>query len=294
MDYQKQLSDLEPEHEFFIGIDSDGCVFDSMEVKQKEFFIPSALKYFNLFAISKTLRETWEFINLYSVYRGGNRFPSMIKVFDLLSKREEIKESGIELPDMTALKKWVSFETKLGNATLRKYYEETNEQSLKTVLEWTEALNNEISIWLHSIPPFHNAIKALEEVHKFSDIMVISQTPLEALEREWLENNIKKYVRLIAAQEHGTKTEHVFLAAKEKYPDDKIILIGDAFGDMVAAKNNGVLFYPIIPGNEERSWKRFIEEAVVKFRNGSYAGNYQKSLLGEFKNSLPDTPPWEK
>ena len=48
MDFQKELKNLRPEHEFFIGIDSDGCVFDSMEVKQKEFFIPIALKYFDL------------------------------------------------------------------------------------------------------------------------------------------------------------------------------------------------------------------------------------------------------
>ena len=80
MDYQAILDKLKPDHDFFIGIDSDGCVFDSMEVKQKEFFIPNALKYFDLFAISKILRETWEFVNLYSIYRGGNRFTSLIKV----------------------------------------------------------------------------------------------------------------------------------------------------------------------------------------------------------------------
>ena len=80
MDYQTILRNIKPSHEFFIGIDSDGCVFDSMEVKQKEFFIPNALKYFDLYPISKVLRETWEFVNLYSIYRGGNRFSSIIKV----------------------------------------------------------------------------------------------------------------------------------------------------------------------------------------------------------------------
>jgi hypothetical protein len=39
MDYQTLLINLRPSKEFFIGDDSDGCVFDSMEVKQKEFFI---------------------------------------------------------------------------------------------------------------------------------------------------------------------------------------------------------------------------------------------------------------
>lgn len=51
MDYQSELKKFQPAHEFFIGIDSDGCVFDTMEVKQKEFFIPNALKYFNLFIL---------------------------------------------------------------------------------------------------------------------------------------------------------------------------------------------------------------------------------------------------
>src|ERR1035437_1688679 len=98
MDFQKELKNLKPESEFFIGIDSDGCVFDSMEVKQKEFFIPIALKYFGLYGISKILRETWEFVNLYSINRGGNRFTSIIKVFDLLNQRIEINESVCKLP----------------------------------------------------------------------------------------------------------------------------------------------------------------------------------------------------
>jgi len=46
------LEQLKPEKEFFIGIDSDGCVFDTMEVKHKEFFCPNTVKYFGLFAIS--------------------------------------------------------------------------------------------------------------------------------------------------------------------------------------------------------------------------------------------------
>ncbi|GIT38549.1 MAG: hypothetical protein Ct9H300mP7_4700 [Verrucomicrobiota bacterium] len=29
------LRDFQPGSEFFIGIDSDGCVFDSMEIKQR-------------------------------------------------------------------------------------------------------------------------------------------------------------------------------------------------------------------------------------------------------------------
>jgi phosphoglycolate phosphatase-like HAD superfamily hydrolase len=294
MDFHTVLKDLKPRHDYFIGIDSDGCVFDSMEVKQKEFFIPNALKYFNLFPISKLLRETWEFVNLYSVYRGGNRFPAMIRVFELLAERQEIIETGYRLPDLSSLKEWVKIETKLGNAGLRKHYERNNDESLIPVLRWTEAVNREISEWLHDIPPFIHAKKTMEEICSLADIIVVSQTPLEALEHEWLENDLKKYIRMIAGQEHGTKTEHIALGAKGKYPDNNILMIGDARGDLDAAKNNGILFCPVIPGKEDESWKKFLYEGLERLINGTFAGSYEESLIKEFNKSLPEIPPWKK
>jgi phosphoglycolate phosphatase-like HAD superfamily hydrolase len=293
MDYQAILGAHDPCHEFFIGIDSDGCVFDSMEVKQKEFFIPAALRYFDLFRVSKEVRETWEFVNLYSVHRGGNRFPAMIKVFELLAERKEIIKSGVKLPDLCTLKEWVKSETKLGNAALRKRYQEKPDKSIEIVLKWSEEVNREIGKWLHDIPPFSHAVKSLEKLSEDADIMVVSQTPLEALEREWQENDIRRFVSMIAGQEHGTKSEHIALAAKGKYPDEKILLIGDALGDLNAARSNGIHFYPVIPGKEELSWKNFLDEGYDKFKSGTFTGAYEQSLLKEFMMALPDKPPWK-
>jgi len=121
---------------------------------------------------------------------------------------------------------------------------------------------------------------------------VVSQTPVEALAREWEENNIDGYVRIIAGQEYGTKTEHLALAAKGKYPDSKILMIGDAPGDQKAAVANGVLFFPVNPGHEEESWKRFYTEALDRFFEGTYEGGYQDSLVREFDSYLPGKPPW--
>ena len=38
-------------------------------------------------------------------------------------------------------------------------------------------------------------------------------------------------------------------------------MVGDAPGDLKAAKANKALFYPINPGSEDASWKRFHDEA---------------------------------
>ena len=55
---------LEPQHEFLVGIDSDGCAFDTMELKHKECFIPNTIKHYDLQGVSKYARESAEFVNL--------------------------------------------------------------------------------------------------------------------------------------------------------------------------------------------------------------------------------------
>lgn len=288
MDYQEILKSFQPRHEFFIGIDSDGCVFDSMEVKQKEFFVPNAIKFFGLSDISDILQETWEFVNLYSIHRGGNRFTSLVKVFELLSGNQELINRGYNLPDMTGLREWINSETKLGNANLRKYFESNYDPGLEKVLKWSEAINDEITRLLRNIPPFPDALKALDRISGSADLVIISQTPFEAIEREWKENDLKKYVREIAGQEYGTKTEQIAMAAKGKYDDNKILMIGDAKGDFDASVNNGILFYPVIPGKENESWKRFLNEGFEKFIKCTFAGDYENKLLKEFWESLPE------
>ncbi len=290
MDHHITLKELQPEHDFFIGIDSDGCVFDSMEVKQKEFFIPLALKYFDLFRISKALRETWEFVNLYSAHRGGNRFQSLIKVFELLAADERVKKTGQSLPDTKTLKKWAEQESKLGNDNLRRYYELNPDPGLEKILKWSEAVNEEISRWLRNVPPFPNALEAIRKIPLSADLIIVSQTPLEALEREWSEHDLKKYVKAIAGLEHGTKSEHLESAAKGKYPDDRILMIGDAKGDLDAAIKNKILFFPIIPGKEDESWKQFLGKGFEKFLKGTFYGKYQKALIDDFRKYLPETP----
>ena len=63
-------------------------------------------------------------------------------------------------------------------------------------------------------------------------------------------------------------------------------MAGDALGDLQAAKDNGVLFYPIVAGREGESWKRLHDEALGKFLNGDYAGDYEEALLKEFRELL--------
>lgn len=294
MNPQEELRQLKPSKEFFIGIDSDGCVFDTMEIKHKECFCPNFIKYFEMQKVSKYAREAWEFVNLYSKSRGTNRFPALIETIHLLGDRKEVQMRNAYMLDLSPLAEWIRKETKLGNPALELYARIASDPIIDLTLRWSKKVNEDIAEMVHDVPPFPFVRESLEKISKSADSIVVSQTPLEALVREWKENKIDHLINFLAGQEHGTKTEHIALAAKGKYPDEKILMVGDAPGDYHAAKKNGVLFFPVNPGHEEVSWERFLTEALGKFFNGTYAGDYETDLIREFDGYLPENPNWTK
>src|SRR6266568_8148118 len=291
MDPAQILRDLKPAKEFFIGIDSDGCVFDSMEIKHKECFTPMFIKHFELQAVSKYAREVWEFVNLYSKTRGANRFPALSRALNLLRERPQVKARHVRLPETTALDDWIRRETKLGNATLNAEVKNGN-QGLEQVKRWSDAVNAQIEDIVKGVPPFPLVRECLVKISQKADAMCISQTPADALKREWAEHGIDRYVKIIAGQEMGTKTEHIKFAAVTKYAASRILMIGDAPGDYNAAKKNGALFFPIDPGHEEASWQRLYEEGLDRFFAGSYEGTYEAGLVEAFDACLPEKPAW--
>ncbi len=294
-DAARPLVDMKPNHDFFIGIDSDGCAFDTMEIKHKECFTPNIIKHWGLQGVSKYAREASEFVNLYSAWRGVNRWPALIKVFDLLEARPEVVKRGAAIPKTPYVRAFMNNQAyPQSNAGLKAYKLQYPNKELDQALAWSEAVNATIADMVYGIPPFPYVRESLQFLADKADMLVVSQTPDEALFREWAEHGIDKYVRAIAGQEKGTKTQHIEFAAGGKYQPSHILMIGDAPGDMAAARGNQALFFPINPGHEDESWQRFYEEGVHKFLNETFAGEYEARLIAEFEKFMPDTPPWEK
>jgi phosphoglycolate phosphatase-like HAD superfamily hydrolase len=289
------LAEMQHQYDFFVGIDSDGCAFDTMEVKHKECFIPNTIKHWDLQPVSKYAREAAEFVNLYSKWRGINRWPALVMVFDLLSDRSEVQARNVVPPEAPHLRAFIADDAfPKSNDGLIAYMAEHPDPELERAWTWTTAVNGTITDMVYGVPPFPYLRESLEFLAGKADMIVVSATPVEALSREWEEHDIAKYVRVIAGQEMGKKALHLQLAAQGKYPSDHILMIGDAPGDMNAARANGALFYPINPGYEEASWQRFNEEAVHKFLAGEYKGDYEARVIAEFERLLPEVPPWKR
>jgi phosphoglycolate phosphatase-like HAD superfamily hydrolase len=288
------LIGLQPKHEFFVGIDSDGCAFDSMEIKHKECFCPNTIKHWNLQSVSKYAREAWDFVNLYSKWRGVNRWPALVSVLDHLRVRPEVIARRCEIAKVDRVREFIASGKPLSNAGLKAYMAEHPDLELDRAMRWSNAINDSIADMVHSLPPFPYVRESLELLQSKADSVVVSQTPAEALVREWQEHDIDKYVRAIAGQEMGTKKQHLKMATEGKYAANHVLMIGDANGDLEAARANSALFLPINPGHEEESWERFYKEGIHKFLAGEYAGAYEAALIAEFEKYLPATPPWQR
>ena len=293
-DPQAALKEFKPQHKFLIAIDSDGCAFDTMEVKHKACFYPMTVRHWDLAAVAKYVRDVWDFVNLYSKTRGCNRFDALILCLDLLRDWPAVQNTGVRVAEAKGVREWKKRESKLGNPALQAEIARNPDPDLKRALEWSLAINEEVEKTVHNVPPFPLVRESLQKLTKQADVIVVSATPGEALQREWAEHDIARYAKVIAGQEMGKKSDHLKLAGKPNYPADHILMVGDAPGDMDAARAVGGLFFPIAPGEEEKCWKQFYNEGLDRFFAGTYAGDYEKRLIEEFNKILPEQPPWKR
>ena len=294
------LIDLKATKQYFVGIDSDGCVFDTMGIKHRECFCPMLIAYFGLQPVAQAARECKEFADLFSKTRGANRHKTTVRILnELLPEHPMVKERGFTVPDFSHYTRWVENpKSLLSDKGLQQAIDaETNtaaKEQLKQALVWSQRVNDLVREIVKGIPPIRYVRESLDKIKPSADMIVCSQTPTEALVREWQEHDLARYPGVIAGQEMGTKGQHLKLATEGKYKPQHVLMIGDAPGDYAAAQMNNALFYPINPGHEIASWKRFYEEAFDKFIGGRYADDYQNALIAEFDSYLPTLPPWKK
>lgn len=261
---------------YFIGIDSDGTAFNSMIPKHRDAFIPASIEVWGLQQYKDTVFEVGERINLYSKHRGINRFPGQLMMFD------ELKEKGIDVGDYSSLKRYIEASPTYSNSTLKDYIKDNPDSFLNKVLEWSELGDKLFFEAANGMPPFNGVKEALAEVSKKADLVVVSSASAKGLVEDWTAGGIAEYTYEIMGQENGTKKQQLKKAVSDKYSGGHVLMIGDAIGDYETAKSVNALFYPIMPGREEESWKKFLEIGSKKFFDGTFSGEYQESLLNEF------------
>jgi len=281
---KNDLIDLAPQHDLLVAIDSDGCVFDSMSIKQR-IFHTEIIKRWGFESAESDVRKIAEWVSLYSPWRGLNRFQLILKIFQALN------DSGVAAFETGSLEVFVNSGVALSADELEKRIDETADPALQKVLDWSLEVSRQIA-QIAEMPVFDEVFQGLEKLHAAADLIVVSQTTEDALVREWRHAGIEKFVDVIAGAELGSKAESLALAMKTRYAPDQVLMVGDAPGDLEAARAVGFLFFPIIPGDEVASWVELRETALDRVIDGLFFGAYQDDLINRFNTALSDMPPW--
>jgi phosphoglycolate phosphatase-like HAD superfamily hydrolase len=299
VDQAQPLKDFQPRHEFFVGLDSDGCAFNTMGLKQRECFCPWMIGCFGLQPVAEAARECKVFADLFSRTRGANRHKTLKRILvELLPSHPLVKTRGFKVPQLPDYFAWVDDPAStLSEEGLRQAITNADgpaKKELEQVLAWSERVNWAVEQIVRNVPPFPFVRDSLRKLEGKADVVVVSATPGAALAREWAEHDLAQYVAVIAGQEMGTKAWQLEYATKDRYKENRVLMVGDAPDDLQAAQANNALFYPVHPGAEDEAWKRLLNEALDRFFRGQYAGPYERKLLDEFDRRLPEKPPWSK
>ena len=244
--------------------------------------------------MSKYAREAAEFVNLYSKSRGVNRFPALVEQLDWLRRRPEVKARGVDVPNPEGLRRlgrprdrsWAIRRSKQAVA-------ETGDADLKQALAWSHG--GQRSDRRHG--PRRAAVSLRARVPGAArrpgrHARRARQTPNEALEAEWEEHDLAKYVRRDLRPGSRQKKE-IARRRPSKYPPNHTLMIGDAPGDYKAAVANNCLFFPINPGRRRSQLaaaarrrhrpllRRHVSPATISSSCSTSSTRY-----------LPERPPW--
>ncbi|GAA5398852.1 HAD family hydrolase [Streptococcus uberis] len=255
-------------------VDSDGCAMDTMTYKHQLFFGPLAADVFDVEEREAFLKE-WDKINLYSKTRGVNRYVGLVMGLEFA-----------KIPNIENLKQWVETTYSLSNASLEEAIAENPSDDLKKALEWSNQVNSNIKNHEGDALAFPGALEGLDTLHELGKVFVVSSANKEAVEEEWNDQGLMSHIDDLYCQDRGKKEDVIASLILQGYAPEKIMMIGDSPGDLAAAQQNGVAFYPILVGEEAKSWEELANSVGKAFVEGNFTEENQEQVIAQFWHNL--------
>lgn len=278
----QNLSDYQKKHDYLICVDSDGCAMDTMDIKHIRCFGPCMVTEWNLQQWQDEILRRWNEVNLYTMTRGINRFKG------LATALTEVNARFCPIDGVEALSYWAEHSDELSNdALIRQIAAQPTCTIFQKALSWSKAVNTSIQALPESeVGPFVGARDALEFAHRNADVAIVSSANLGAVLEEWEKHGLLEHTDIVLAQNAGSKAYCIGQLLKKGYDPHKVLMCGDAPGDMKAAEVNGVFYFPILVRKEKESWEEFIAEGFDRLLNGCYGGDYQERKQKQFVENL--------
>jgi phosphoglycolate phosphatase-like HAD superfamily hydrolase len=274
-----------------VAIDSDGSVFPNMPAKF-DVMRDTTIAHFGLQPVGRIAEEVIRFINLEGRSRGSHRLTGLVQIVGFLEERLGPGPLPVDLPRLDSLRRFMTSCGAWTNESLAAAVAETGDPELARILEWSRDFSDRLAC-TGRMPPVPEAVRAMTALRERARLVVVSQAPEDQLLAEWAGAGIAGLVARIGGSDKGPKPVQIRAALDEAgIPPARAAIIGDAPGDLSAARETGIAFLPIVPGREGASWDRLLDEAWPRFLAGSFEGAYARGLADEFLAALPERPPW--
>ncbi len=275
------IKDFKKGKDFLVCVDSDGCAMDTMDCKHIHCFGPCLVEEWDLGQWREEILQRWNEINLYTMTRGINRFKGLNLMLTEVNERFTPIEG---LPDLAA---WVNSGAPPSNDALQKAIDETGSPILKKAMSWSKAVNRAISALPDDLKlPYPGVKEALAFAHEQADIAIVSSANAEAVLAEWEKYDLLPHTDVVCAQDVGSKAYCIKRLLEQGYAPDHVLMCGDAPGDLDAARQNGVFYYPIQVRKEAECWQNFVREGLPHLLDGTYAGAYEEAQIKAFLQNL--------
>ena len=279
------LDSFERRRDLLVCVDSDGCAMDTMNCKHFYCFGPCMVEEWGLTEWRDDILKRWNEINLYQVTRGINRFKGLAMAL------EEINERYTLIPGIAAFSEWTRTTHALSmpalSETISTYPDGEGRVCLEKALSWSQAVNDSINTLPEEVKmPFEGAKEGLEAAHSIADVAIVSSANREAVVEEWEKFGLIPHTDIMLTQDIGSKAYCIGEMLKFGYSKEQTLMVGDAMGDLDAAKQNGVYYFPILPGKEKESWQELVGEGLKRLENSTYGGEYQEKKIKEFMENF--------
>lgn len=276
-----QFEEFTRRKDYLICIDSDGCAIDTMDIKHIHCFGPCIIREWGLEPWRDKVQKHWNEINLYTMTRGINRFKGLGMA--LLEVNRQYKP----IEGISQLLQWIDTANELSNENLEQAVKETGSSVLNKVLNWSIQVNQSIA----ALPqeekrPFDGVAAGLRKAHECADVAVVSSANQQAIIEEWTRYKLLQHTDIILSQDAGSKSYCIKRLLEKGYERGRVLMVGDAPGDQEAAEENKVLYFPVLVGREQESWKRLTEEGVVRLQNHAFDEAYKEQLIRDFRENL--------
>ncbi len=204
--------------------------------------------------------DRWNQLNLYQITRGINRFDGFARI---------LKEYFPEDKDVLAFDQFVKSAKTLSPKALEEEYKLRPNPLILKALEWSKRVNQTIvSLPPEDVRPFDGAKEGLAFAQEEGyDVAIVSSANFEAVRDEWSKHGLLDHVDCMTSQNDGTKLHCIQVLLSKGYDPEKVIMAGDAKGDLEAAGGAGVNFYPILVRKEVESWQK-MPGFLARFKRG--------------------------